>query len=181
MAGAVARLLVAIEPRVRVTGMVKHAVEDQAHPFTLRIVAQAHQRGIATELRIDTAVISGIVFMYAGRDEYRIEIQRSHAKLLQIRKLLANTVEVAAIKVEPPASPVNGSSHAFSTISGRPHGGNKPRPARLLAPRYGRNDRGKFDKDLIGDPLRAAIRHINRKLLQPRGRKRWNPCGVNHN
>jgi hypothetical protein len=28
----------------------------------------------------------------------------------------------------------------------RPHGGNKPRPARLLAPRYGRNDRGKFDK-----------------------------------
>ena len=26
-------------------------------------------------------------------------------------------------------------------------------------------------KDLIGDPLRAAIRHINRKLLQPRGRE----------
>ena len=98
MAGAVARLLVAIEPRVRITGMVKHAVEDQAHPFTLRIVAQAQQRGIATELRIDTAVISGIVFMYAGRDEYWVEIQRGHAKLLQIRKLLANTVEIAAIK-----------------------------------------------------------------------------------
>ena len=53
MAGAVTRLLVAIEPRVRVTGMVKHAVEDQPHPFTLRIVAQAQQRAyeLLTDIR----------------------------------------------------------------------------------------------------------------------------------
>jgi hypothetical protein len=35
-------------------------------------------------------------------------------------------------------------------------------------------------KDLIVNPLRAVIRIIDRKLLQPCRRKRLNPCGVNH-
>lgn len=80
-------------------------------------MAQTQQRTVATELRIDAAIIFGIVFMHAGGDEYRVQIERGYAKLLEIRQFLADPIEVAAKNVDPPASPVNGSSHDFRTIS----------------------------------------------------------------
>lgn len=66
MAGAAAAALVAVEPGMRIAAMVEHAIEDQTHPLFLRVVTQAQQRGIAAKLRINAAVIFGIVFMHAG-------------------------------------------------------------------------------------------------------------------
>ncbi len=59
----------------------------------------------------------------------------------------------------------------YARCRDRQHGGNTPYPARLHETGCGQNDPGRSDKNLIGDPLRAAIRHINRKLFQTRGRK----------
>ncbi|CSF16486.1 Uncharacterised protein [Shigella sonnei] len=44
------------------------------------------------------AIILGIVFMYAGSFKHRIEIQRRHAKLFQIRQFFAYPVQIAAIE-----------------------------------------------------------------------------------
>ncbi|SRN41171.1 Uncharacterised protein [Shigella flexneri] len=44
------------------------------------------------------AIILGIVFMYAGSFKHRIEIQRCHAKLFQIRQFFAYPVQIAAIE-----------------------------------------------------------------------------------
>ncbi|VFS66976.1 Uncharacterised protein [Raoultella terrigena] len=78
--------------------MVEHAVEDQAHPLPLRIVPQAQQRGVPAKLRIDATIIFGIVFMHARRDKHRIQVQRRDAQLLEIRQLLADTVQIAAVE-----------------------------------------------------------------------------------
>jgi len=96
-----AAALVAVKPGVRIAGMVKHTVKNQTHPFSLRVVAQTQQRAVATELRIDAAIIFGIVFMHAGGDEYRVQIERGYAKLLEIRQFLADPIEVAAKKRRP--------------------------------------------------------------------------------
>lgn len=117
MAGTAATALVAVEPGMRIAAMVEHAIEDQTHSLFLRMVAQAQQRRIAAKLRINATIILGIIFMHAGGDKYRIQVQRRHAKLLQVRQPLADTIEIAAVKVEPPASPVSGSSHVLRTMS----------------------------------------------------------------
>ena len=98
MAGAAATALVAVEPGMRIAAMVEHAIEDQTHSLFLRMVAQAQQRRIAAKLRINATIILGIIFMHAGGDKYRIQVQRRYAKLLQVRQPLADTIEIAAVK-----------------------------------------------------------------------------------
>ena len=74
------------------------AIEDQTHSLFLRMVAQAQQRRIAAKLRINATIILGIIFMHAGGDKYRVQVQRRYAKLLQVRQPLADTIEIAAVK-----------------------------------------------------------------------------------
>ena len=38
-----------VKPGVRIAGMVKHTVKNQAHPFALRVVAQTQQRAVAAD------------------------------------------------------------------------------------------------------------------------------------
>ena len=64
----------------------------------LRMVAQAQQRRIAAKLRINATIILGIIFMHARGDKYRVQVQRRHAKLFQVRQPLADTIEIAAVK-----------------------------------------------------------------------------------
>ena len=64
----------AVKPGMSIAAVVKDAVEYHAHPFALGVVTQAQQRFIATKLRIDLAIIFGIVFVYAGGGEDRVQV-----------------------------------------------------------------------------------------------------------
>ena len=87
-----------VKPSMGIATVVKHAVQHQPHSQLLRIVSQTQQRPITAKLRIDMAIILGIVFMYAGSFKHRIEIQRRHAKFFQIRQFFAYPVQIAAIE-----------------------------------------------------------------------------------
>ena len=87
-----------VKPGMGIATVVKHAVQHQPHSQLLRIVSQTQQRPITAKLRIDMAIILGIVFMYAGSFKHRIKIQRRHAKFFQIRQFFADTVQIAAIE-----------------------------------------------------------------------------------
>ncbi len=92
------RLVMPIKPRMRIAAVVEHAVQDQAHPLFLRILTQAQQRLVAAKLRINVAIIFGIVFVYARGFKHRVEVQRRHAQFFQVRQLFADTVEIAAVE-----------------------------------------------------------------------------------
>ncbi|CCK05787.1 hypothetical protein BN128_4092 [Cronobacter sakazakii 696] len=98
MARPVGAVILAIEPRVRITGVVKDAVQNQAHIRFTRFFTQAQQRFIAAELRIDVAIIGGVIFMHARRAEDRVEIKRRDAEFFQVRQFFADTVEIATVK-----------------------------------------------------------------------------------
>ena len=85
MTGSARCAVVAVKPGVSVTAVVKHAVEDEAHPLTLGIMAQTQQRVVAAKLRVNFTIIFGIVLMHAGRGKYRVQIQRGHPKRFQVR------------------------------------------------------------------------------------------------
>lgn len=73
----------AIEPRVGIAAVVKHAVQHQPHSLLLRFQPQSHQRRIAAKLRINVTVILGIIFMHARSGEYRVQVQRGNAQLFR--------------------------------------------------------------------------------------------------
>ncbi|CCJ95608.1 hypothetical protein BN131_3281 [Cronobacter malonaticus 681] len=98
MARPVGAVILAIEPRVRVAGVVKDAVQNQAHTRLTRFFTQAQQRLIAAELRIDVAIIGGVVFMHARRAEDGVEVERRDAEFFQVRQFFADTVEIATVK-----------------------------------------------------------------------------------
>ncbi|GCO02130.1 hypothetical protein ExPCM12_02743 [Escherichia coli] len=90
--------IVPVKPGMGIATVVKHAVQHQSHSQLLRIVSQTQQRPITAKLRIDMAIILGIVFMHAGSFKHRIEIQRRHAKFFQIRQFFTYPVQIAAIE-----------------------------------------------------------------------------------
>ncbi|MND76587.1 hypothetical protein D3C80_682350 [compost metagenome] len=156
--------------------MVEHTVQNQTHSFTSRIFPQAQQGFVTAKLFINVAIILGVVFMHAGRFEYRIEIQRSYAQLFQIRQFLADPIQIAAVK------------RRSARLSGQrliPRFTNNVVPCSVMVvdlillrrPLFAtRKPVGKdLIKDLIVNPLRTLVRIIDGKLLHSRRREMAKP------
>lgn len=96
--GAVFALAMAVEPRMRVAGVVEYPVQHQFHAHLVSAHSQTLQRRVAAKVRIDLVIVLGIVLMHARRGKNRVQIQRRHAQLLQIRQFGADAVQIAAVK-----------------------------------------------------------------------------------
>ncbi|CCK16868.1 hypothetical protein BN136_2878 [Cronobacter universalis NCTC 9529] len=176
VAGAVRAVVLAIEPRMRVAGVVKNAVQNQAHTRLARFFAQAQQRFITAELRIDMAIIGGVIFMHARRAKDGVEIERRDAKLFQVRQFFTNSVEIAAVKrraarlcayrlvpvAQDDVVPLRVVKIDVVLL----------RPARRAAGEAVRED---LVENLILHPLRAVIRRVDGEERQPGGRKLAQP------
>ncbi len=172
MAGPAGGAVMAVEPAVGVAGVVKDAVEDQAYAVLLGVMAQTQQRLIAAKLRVDVAVIFGVIFMHAGRDKHRVEVERGDAELFQVRQLFADTVQIAAVKGRP--ARLAGKRLIPVTKTNFAPCGMVPVTLILLCgARFatGKAIREDLVEDLIGDPRRAFIGRIDGKLLKPGGRE----------
>ncbi|MNW11557.1 hypothetical protein D3C71_2090460 [compost metagenome] len=66
MARATLCLLITIEPRMGVAGMVKYAVQHQFHSHLVSAYSQTQQGVVTAKVGIDLIVIFGIVLMDAG-------------------------------------------------------------------------------------------------------------------
>ena len=66
MACAAHRLIVTVKPRMRITAVIEHAIEDQAHTLFLRVVPQPQQRFVTAKLLVNVAVVLRIVFCTLG-------------------------------------------------------------------------------------------------------------------
>src|ERR1051326_6121363 len=75
--------------------MIRHHVQHQPNPPLYERLAQRNECCVATQVRVNVAVIFDIVFVIAGRGENGREIERRDAQLLQIVQLLENTLQVA--------------------------------------------------------------------------------------
>ena len=64
-----------------------------------RVVAQAAERLLVAEHRVDLPVIARIVFVIGVRAENGVEVQDADAKLLEIGQFLAHPFQIAAEKV----------------------------------------------------------------------------------
>lgn len=140
---------------------------------------QAKQCLIAAETCVHVTVIFRIVFMHTGGDKDRVQIERSYAQFMQIGQLFTDTVQRAAIKVEPPASPLNGSSQSRSTISGLRRGDSKRCSVDLDAVHYEQNDRGRSDRTPVLLPTAAHCQGNRRRIAPAVQGNGLNPCGVN--
>ena len=167
MARPLSMSLLPVKPLMRITTVVKHAVQHQAHAVFLSIFTQAQKGVIAAELHVYVAIILSIVFMYARRGEDRIEIQRGDTQLFQVRQVFANPIQIAAIKCR---------SAGISTERFIPIAQNDVAFCRMviinliLLWRALLTTRKTIGENLIEDlilyPLRAVIRKIDRKLLK---------------
>jgi hypothetical protein len=170
------RLVMTVKPRVRIPAVVEHAVQNQAYPFVFSVLSQAQQRGIAAKLLINMTIIFGVVFMHARGFKHRVKVQRRHAQFFQVREFFADPVEIAAVKRR--ATRLRGQRfipcfednvvtccvvviHLVLVCSA------------LFA--AGKAVRENLVKHLIVNPLRAIVRVIDGKLLQPGRRKTAKP------
>ena len=82
--------------------MGKHAVENHLHPPCMRVLAQSPEIFLGPQHRVDASVVAGVVPVRGKREENRVQIQKLHAQLLQIRKLFPDSGEISAVKVVVP-------------------------------------------------------------------------------
>ena len=92
------RLVMTVKPGVRISAVVKHAVQNQAHAFLKGVLSQAQQCLVPAKLRVNVAIILCIVFMYARGFKHRVEVERRHPQFFQVRQLFADAVEIAAVE-----------------------------------------------------------------------------------
>ena len=80
----------------------KHAIQDHLHLPRVRIFTQRPEIVLRSQHRVNAPIVARVVPVRRKREENRVQIQKLHAKLLQIRKLLAYAVQIAAVKVVVP-------------------------------------------------------------------------------
>ncbi|MNG83991.1 hypothetical protein D3C79_427250 [compost metagenome] len=147
--------------------MVKHPVQHQFHPHLVSTHSQTLQGGIAAEIGIDLVIVFGIVFMHARRGENRVQVQRRDAQFLQVRQLLIDAIQIAAIesgsgipvfqRMLPVATHhvATGRVMAIAAVLNT-----------VLAAAAGETIGENLIKYLIRHPGRAAVRFVERKLRQ---------------
>ena len=80
----------------------KHAVQNHPHPPCVRLRAQRPEIVLRSQHRVNAPIVARVVPVRRKREEDRVQIQKLHAKLLQIGKLFAYAVQIAAVKVVVP-------------------------------------------------------------------------------
>ena len=68
----------------------------------MRLRAQRPEIVLRSQHRVDAPIVARVVPVRRKREEDRVQIQKLHAKLLQIGKLFAYAVQIAAVKVVVP-------------------------------------------------------------------------------
>ena len=89
----------AVEIQAVVADVREYAVEHHAHAQRLGLFAQARQRLLVAEHRIDPAIVARVVFVVGARAENRVEVQHAHAELLEVRQLLPHALQIAAEEI----------------------------------------------------------------------------------
>ena len=77
----------------------EYAVQHDPHAKLMRRGAQGGKIVLRAEHRVDALIIIRVVAVIRPRHKNRVEIQDLHAQLPQIRQLLADAVQVAAVKI----------------------------------------------------------------------------------
>ena len=88
--------MVAVEERAIRRHVVEHAVEDDLHAARARPVDEVLEVLHRPEVRIDRAVVGGVVAVVRLRREDRVEVDRRDAEALQVVELARDAREVAA-------------------------------------------------------------------------------------
>ena len=133
---------------------------------------QPQQRLVTAKLLVNVAIILRIVFVHAWRFKHRVQVQRRDAERFQVRQFFADTVEIAAVKGRSPRLGGQRLVPFFqnNVVTDRMMVINLVLiGVALFAAR--KAVRENLVKDLIVNPLRAVIRVIHGKLLQPGRRK----------
>ena len=82
--------------------MGKHAVQNHPHPPCVRLRAQRPEIVLRPQHRVNAPIVARVVPVRRKRKEYRVQIQKLHAELLQIGKLFADACKIPAVKVIVP-------------------------------------------------------------------------------
>ena len=93
-------LAVAVEPFVRRAGVIDRNIEDQLHAAGVEVPAQGGQGFVPAEVGIDVEVVDTVVLVDRRTDEDRVQIEGRDAEVLQVRDLLPDALEVAAVEVQ---------------------------------------------------------------------------------
>ena len=80
------------------TGVIEHAVEDDAHPALVGAIEQLAQGGIAPEQRVDVEVVVGVVAVVRGRLEDRGHVDGVDPEVLEVVEALDDPEQVAALE-----------------------------------------------------------------------------------
>ncbi len=174
--GAVFALTMAVKPRVRIAGVVEYPVQHQFHAHLVSAYSQTLQRRVAAEVRIDLVIVLGIVLMHARRGKNRVQVQRRHAQLLQVRQFAADAVQIAAVKgrggvailqrVLPVAPNYLGAGRMMAIAAALDA---------VLAAAAGEAIGENLVEQLIRHPLGAIVRIVDGELRQL-ARRRWRPA-----
>ena len=68
----------------------------------MRIFTQRPEIVLCSQHRVNAPIVARVVPVRRKREENRVQIQKLHAEFLQIGKLFANAVQIAAVKVVVP-------------------------------------------------------------------------------
>ncbi|EIR62204.1 hypothetical protein YPPY25_3675, partial [Yersinia pestis PY-25] len=88
MAGAVFPLLIAIKPAMRITRVVKHAIEHQLYSYFTGSGSQLQEITLSPQVGINLIIIFSIIFMHTGSGKNRVQIQCRNPQLLKVRDFL---------------------------------------------------------------------------------------------
>ena len=76
--------------------MIEHAVQYDPNAQLTSIVAQRLEILFCAKTRIYHHVISRVVFVIAGCQKYRVQINRSRTHALQVKQLLSDSLKCSA-------------------------------------------------------------------------------------
>ena len=92
-------VLVTVEVDGVAAAVVPHAVENNGDAHLGGLVAQAAERRLVAQHRIDAQVVGRVVAVVARRLEDRVEVDHRDAQALEVAELLADAVERAAVEI----------------------------------------------------------------------------------
>ena len=79
--------------------VAEHAVQNDLHPMRVRLGAERAEILLRAEHGVDPLIVAGVVPVRRPGVEDRVQVQDLHTKLLQVRQLFPDAVQIAAVKI----------------------------------------------------------------------------------
>ena len=79
--------------------VAEHAVQNDLHPMRVRLGAERAEILLCAEHGVDPLIVAGVVPVRRPGVEDRVQVQDLHTKLLQVRQLFPDAVQIAAVKI----------------------------------------------------------------------------------